>query len=205
MEHEPRQPPAVLAQKLAERRHRRPKASLLAVMDRDPVRPDNQGVALRVVGCSRAFYRPNGQARMSWRTRRDLQRHPGGLRRGLQSFRHREQDRVARQTRIQMQHRVSWKRVETRLALYPTRAGEKVQVFQVLKPQALSWNQELLLWYHSGLTRVVEQPACFHNRPHVSERLELIDLARALNHHRARVQVHRDHVAGLQHVAEPVH
>ncbi len=58
---------------------------------------------------------------------------------------------------------------------------------------------------HPGLARVIEQPARIHHRAHVAQRLEPIDLARVLNRHRARVQVHRHHVARLQHFAQPVH
>src|ERR1019366_414215 len=65
--------------------------------------------------------------------------------------------------------------------------------------------RRVLLWYHPRLARVIEQPARIHHGPHIAQRLELIDLARALDRHRGRVQVHRDPVARLYHVAQAVH
>src|ERR1035438_9557280 len=62
-----------------------------------------------------------------------------------------------------------------------------------------------LLWYHPRLARVVEPPARIHHRPHIAQRLELINLARALDRHRGRVQVHRDLIARLHHVAQAIY
>src|ERR1022692_4341602 len=43
--------------------------------------------------------------------------------------------------------------------------------------------RRVLLWYHPRLARVIEQPARIHHGPHIAQRLELIDLARALDRH----------------------
>jgi ABC-2 type transport system ATP-binding protein len=57
---------------------------------------------------------------------------------------------------------------------------------------------------HPALPREIEQPARIHHRLHVTQRLQLIDLAGLVDLHRGGIQVDRDHVAGLHDVAEPL-